>query len=78
MYDLAVEANNNGDHFPIWGSCLGFKFLVYLEVNHLVPCRAHNKSLPLDFTPSFKLFVLLLNVTNILYVPSSKLNRSDY
>lgn len=30
FYDLAIEANNKGDYFPIWGTCLGFQELAYL------------------------------------------------
>ena len=31
MWNLAKEANENGDHFPVWGTCLGFQFMVELE-----------------------------------------------
>ena len=27
MINLAIEANNNGDYFPVWGTCLGFESL---------------------------------------------------
>ena len=27
LYQLAVEANKNGDNFPIWGTCMGFQTL---------------------------------------------------
>uniref|UniRef100_H3D7X7 folate gamma-glutamyl hydrolase n=1 Tax=Tetraodon nigroviridis TaxID=99883 RepID=H3D7X7_TETNG len=30
FYDLAIEANDRGDYFPVWGTCLGFEELTYL------------------------------------------------
>jgi len=27
LYSLAIEANQNGDYFPVWGTCLGFELL---------------------------------------------------
>ncbi len=28
MIDLAVEANEKGDFFPVWGTCLGFEVML--------------------------------------------------
>lgn len=28
LYQLAVEANNNGDYFPLWGTCLGYEMML--------------------------------------------------
>jgi gamma-glutamyl hydrolase len=25
LWKLSVEANQNGDYFPVWGTCLGFQ-----------------------------------------------------
>lgn len=33
LYDLAVVANQKGDYFPVWGTCLGFELLTYLAAN---------------------------------------------
>ena len=30
LLDLALNANDNGDEFPIWGTCMGFQFLSIL------------------------------------------------
>lgn len=27
LFNLAVKANDAGDVFPLWGTCLGFQFL---------------------------------------------------
>jgi len=30
IWDHAIKANDAGDHFPIWGTCLGFELVVIL------------------------------------------------
>ena len=30
LYDLAIAANDAGDAFPVWGTCMGFQFLSLL------------------------------------------------
>jgi len=30
LYDLAVKANDAGDFFPLWGTCMGFQFMALL------------------------------------------------
>jgi len=51
LWDLA--ANNQHDFFPIWGTCLGFELLTYLELSErrLANCSSQNQALPLEFTP---------------------------
>lgn len=53
LYDLAIKANDNGDYFPLWGTCLGFELLGYLATSKnysvLSSVDAENLSLPLDF-----------------------------
>lgn len=52
LYDLAIEANNNGDFFPVWGTCLGFELLLYLSAgrkNFLTPCNSYNRASSLKF-----------------------------
>lgn len=54
IYDIAVEMNNQGDYFPIWGTCLGFELLTYLSahgVEHRAHCSSNNQALSLDFQP---------------------------
>ena len=57
---IAKKLNENGDYFPIWGTCLGFELLTYLAANrveHRSNCSSHNQPLPLEFTPSKMLFI---------------------
>ena len=57
MYDIAVEMNDKGDFFPIWGTCLGFELLTYLsakDVEHRAHCNSMNQPLPLQFKRNFK------------------------
>ena len=28
LVELAMEANKNGDYFPVWGTCLGYELLM--------------------------------------------------
>ncbi|KAK4026531.1 hypothetical protein OUZ56_015530 [Daphnia magna] len=52
LYNLAIEANNNGDFFPVWGTCLGFELLLYLSAgrkNFLTPCNSYNRAASLKF-----------------------------
>ena len=60
LYENAVRANLDGDHFPIWGTCNGFEWLVQLAGGTLdTGFDAENVSLPLDMTtaaPTSRLF----------------------
>jgi glutamine amidotransferase PdxT len=37
LYNLAMDANANGDYFPVWGTCMGFEMLVMLTANSTAP-----------------------------------------
>lgn len=55
IYEIAMEVNNNGTYFPIWGTCLGFELLVYLSANSTEPrtyCSSSSQALPLEFKDS--------------------------
>lgn len=58
IYDIAKEINDNGKHFPLFGTCLGFELLVYLsneKKEYLATCSSQKQSLPLEFVEgSFK------------------------
>ena len=53
LYNLAIEANNKGDYFPIFGHCMGFELLNIItseNFNILGNFNAENVTLPLNFT----------------------------
>lgn len=54
LWQLILESNQRGDYFPVWGTCLGFEFLVMLtahsdEVMLQTSFNAENISMPLIF-----------------------------
>ncbi|KAG7490372.1 gamma-glutamyl hydrolase-like [Solea senegalensis] len=52
FYQLALKANNAGDFFPIWGTCMGMQLLTVLVAgeNLLEKTTAENIALPLNLT----------------------------
>lgn len=56
LYDLAVKANDNKTHFPLWGTCLGFELLTVLTsgTRMLTACSASDLALNLNFTTDFR------------------------
>lgn len=52
FYQLALTANDAGDFFPIWGTCMGLQLLTVLvaEENLLTNTLAENVALPLNLT----------------------------
>ncbi|XP_030611820.1 gamma-glutamyl hydrolase [Archocentrus centrarchus] len=56
FYELAIEANNRGDYFPVWGTCLGFEQLTYLTSGKAVLSYTNTSgvALPLSFTNEAK------------------------
>lgn len=61
MFDKAVAANDAGDFFPVWGTCMGFQWLLISASRNadiLDPpsgqMDAYNLSIPLDFTAEAK------------------------
>lgn len=57
IYDIAKEMNDNGNYFPLWGTCLGFELLTYLSANgdeHRADCKSNNQALPLEFKEDFQ------------------------
>lgn len=53
LYKLAIEANNRGEHYPIWGTCLGFELLSVLSANKnvLADCSTNDLALNVTFEP---------------------------
>ncbi|XP_061585378.1 gamma-glutamyl hydrolase [Cololabis saira] len=52
FYKLALAANDAGDFFPIWGTCMGMQLLTVLVAgeNLLTDTKAENLALPLNLT----------------------------
>ncbi|XP_069777504.1 gamma-glutamyl hydrolase isoform X2 [Narcine bancroftii] len=52
FYKLAMQVNDNGTHFPMWGTCLGFEELTVITSgrNVLIATKTKNISFPLKFT----------------------------
>lgn len=53
FFNLALKANDAGDFFPIWGTCMGMQQLSVLVAgdNLLSKTTAENVAMPLNFTP---------------------------
>ncbi|RHY33146.1 hypothetical protein DYB32_001815 [Aphanomyces invadans] len=54
IYQYAIELNDNGTYFPVWGTCLGFEWLVQLQSKNnsiLDTVDAANISSTLVFPP---------------------------
>ena len=52
FFDLAKEANDAGDTFPIWGTCNGFELLTVLsskDHSRLTDCHSQDQAVPLNF-----------------------------
>ncbi|XP_068018572.1 gamma-glutamyl hydrolase isoform X1 [Melanerpes formicivorus] len=56
FYHKALEANDKGDYFPVWGTCLGHEELTYLTSGEvlLTNTKTEGAALPLNFTPAAK------------------------
>ncbi|XP_070580142.1 gamma-glutamyl hydrolase-like [Ptychodera flava] len=56
FYKLAIKANDEGDVFPIWGTCWGFQFLMCIACNKdiLVSTPDRRLSRKLIFQPGYE------------------------
>ncbi|XP_036292902.1 gamma-glutamyl hydrolase [Pipistrellus kuhlii] len=52
FYSLATQSFDDGDYFPVWGTCLGFEELSYLVSGELLLTNTDTKAvtLPLNFS----------------------------
>eukprot|EP00092_Neocalanus_flemingeri_P020717 GFUD01022451.1.p1 GENE.GFUD01022451.1~~GFUD01022451.1.p1 ORF type:complete len:382 (-),score=85.16 GFUD01022451.1:168-1313(-) len=51
FFQLAKEANDAGDTFPIWGTCNGFELLTVLsskDTSRLIDCDSQDQAVPLN------------------------------
>ena len=52
FFDMAKEANDAGDTFPIWGTCNGFELLTVLsskDHSRLTDCYSQDDAVSLNF-----------------------------
>lgn len=52
FFDWAKEANDQGDFFPVWGTCNGFELLTVLssrDKSRLTDCDSQDQAVPLNF-----------------------------
>jgi len=52
FFQLAKEANDEGDIFPLWGTCNGFELLTVLsskDKSRLTDCDSQDQAVPLNF-----------------------------
>ena len=60
LFNLAVKANDAGDIFPLWGTCLGFQFLSILGAGDDLSVLSHvdgeNYSVPLNLSEGMEFY----------------------
>ncbi|KAH8416333.1 hypothetical protein KR222_008624 [Zaprionus bogoriensis] len=57
IYELAMQRNEAGDYFPLWGTCLGFQLLMINAAGSKevrIDCPPMFTSLPLQFAPDYR------------------------
>lgn len=62
IYDIAMEMNDNGNYFPLFGTCLGFELLLYLsndKQEYRTTCSSQRQRNTLNFTKSNRNVFLL-------------------
>ena len=65
MYDKTVAANKAGDFSPLWGTCMGFQWLLLaatqntlkLDPSDGTQMDAENYTIPLDFTKQVRFLI---------------------
>jgi gamma-glutamyl hydrolase len=74
IFDKTVAANQAGDFMPLWGTCMGFQWLLISasrDVDILDPksgqMDAYNISLPLEFTSTAKSSKMYANAPRDVY-----------
>nr|XP_005288158.1 gamma-glutamyl hydrolase-like isoform X2 [Chrysemys picta bellii] len=56
FYNKALKANDKGDYFPVWGTCLGYEELTYLTSGEILLTWTNTEdfAFPLNFTTAAK------------------------
>jgi len=58
FFNLAMNSSQEGDPFPIWGTCNGFELLTVLsskDKSRLIRCNSENVANPLHLLPTWRL-----------------------
>ncbi|OCT76859.1 hypothetical protein XELAEV_18032062mg [Xenopus laevis] len=73
FYNWALEANDKGDYFPVWGTCLGFEELTYLTSGEILLTLTETEdiSLPLNFSANALNSKLFKHISKELYTALS-------
>lgn len=68
IYDIAIEMNDKGHYFPLWGTCLGFELLNLLAAkkNWMKACSAEDLATSLNFEKGFEDSRLFKDLDNSL------------
>jgi gamma-glutamyl hydrolase len=88
-FDTIKEFNDKGEHMPLWGTCMGFEWLLMSatrDANVLDPksgqMDAYNLSIPLDFTSTMKKSKIFENapvqIVDILSKQNVTMNNHHY
>lgn len=77
IYEMAVEENKAGKHFPLLGICLGMELMLYLEAKRdqqlQSDCDSFRVSLPLHFVEGYQKSKLFSNASDdIIDILSTK------
>ncbi|GJQ68319.1 hypothetical protein Trydic_g16914 [Trypoxylus dichotomus] len=67
IYNLAVKINEEGDYYPLWGTCLGMELLIHVALNGKEvrsDCSAKGILTSLNFKKDIKTSKLFRNATN--------------
>jgi len=74
FWDLAIKANDEGNFFPIWGTCMGFEVMHVLQANEIVTDTSvsNDKALALDFLEGARKSRLLKGAPDDLFKIISK------
>ncbi|DBA04646.1 TPA: hypothetical protein N0F65_012229 [Lagenidium giganteum] len=72
MYQLALELNDQGVHYPVWGTCLGFEWLLQLTASDLDAVQggfdSMNISMALNFTEDARQSRLFAQASDDLFL----------
>ena len=81
IFDKTVEANKAGDFMPLWGTCMGFQWLLISasrDQDILDPksgqMDAYNLSIPLEFTSTGRSSKMFANAPEYIYKSLGTLN----